>query len=201
MACATCGMRDPLWAPESLRPETPLPPPDAACSTAPAAAFWCNWTRTSNASPADQPFRAVCRLQPGETWTGEMVIRSFDSMWERPLFEFDKTEEHEVCKYDFWPVSWHHGHEGDRYMSTELDTLNSEAPLLHAFSARHLRRRTRRSPQLRRRRLLPRSHSHALVSLRPTPDRHRLFDGQRAACFWDSSGCVRLVWWVVWTRA
>jgi hypothetical protein len=30
-----------------------------------------------------------CRLQPGETWIGEMVIRSFDRMWEAPLFEFE----------------------------------------------------------------------------------------------------------------
>lgn len=31
-------------------------------------------------------------LQPGETWVGEMVIRSFDSPWERPLFEFDHEQ-------------------------------------------------------------------------------------------------------------
>jgi len=33
----------------------------------------------------------TCRLKPGETWTGEMVIRSFDTMWERPLFDFDNN--------------------------------------------------------------------------------------------------------------
>lgn len=33
-----------------------------------------------------------CRLKPGETWVGEMVIRSHDSMWERPLFEFDHEQ-------------------------------------------------------------------------------------------------------------
>ena len=29
----------------------------------------------------------ICRLQPGETWSGEMVFRSHDQYWEYPLFE------------------------------------------------------------------------------------------------------------------
>lgn len=35
----------------------------------------------------------VRRLKPGETWTGEMVIRSYDTMWQRPLFDFDASKE------------------------------------------------------------------------------------------------------------
>lgn len=37
--------------------------------------------------------RLTRRLQPGQSWVGEMAVRSFDSMWERPLFDFDEESE------------------------------------------------------------------------------------------------------------
>lgn len=31
-------------------------------------------------------------MQPGESFVGEMVIRSYDTMWERPLFEYEESD-------------------------------------------------------------------------------------------------------------